>query len=297
MKVLVTGGTGCIGYQLLPTLVKAGYRLWVLTRRSHAGWDTCNGNIIYIDDFNKAPDVDAVINLAGEGILDRRWTEQRKQQLLDSRIALTRRLLLWMSQCDVKPKVMISGSAVGYYGFHGAEDRLDESAQPATDFAANLCHQWEFEAQKATGLGVRLCVLRIGVVLAGESGALAKMLLPFKLGLGGPVASGEQMFSWIQREDLIAIVLLLLQSPELSGAFNATAPTPVTNKAFSEALARALGRPCWLKMPAYALNALLGEAANLLVKGQAVVPSRLQGSGFEFRYPDIDSAIAHSLQP
>ncbi len=296
MKLLVTGGTGCIGYQLLPTLVEAGHTLWVLTRRSADKFDTCNGNITYIRNFDDAPEVDGVINLAGEGILDRRWSEKRKQELLDSRIDLTARLLSWMEQCRVKPKVLISGSAVGYYGFHEQNVLLDESCPSAQDFAATLCQRWESEALKAKEFGVRVCILRIGVVLAGESGALAKMLLPFRLGLGGPVANGEQMFSWIQREDLVAMMMFLLHSPDQEGVFNATSPIPVTNKAYSEEIAKAVGRPCWLTVPAYALRLLLGEGADLLVKGQAVMPTRFSQLGFEFRYPEIEGAIRHSLE-
>ncbi|MCL6416889.1 TIGR01777 family oxidoreductase [Aestuariirhabdus sp. Z084] len=295
MKIVVTGGTGCIGHQLLPTLVSAGYRVWALTRQSPQTLDNLGGHITYVNDLSSVPDMDAVINLAGEGVLDARWSESRKQILMDSRIGTTRLLLDWMKKRQQPPQTLISGSAVGYYGYHGSDRRIDESVSPQDDFASRLCQQWEASAQEAEALGIRVCTMRIGVVLAANAGALARMLPPFKLGLGGPIATGEQMFSWIQREDLVAMILFLLHSPELSGPFNATSPMPVTNQQFSKALARALRRPCWLTVPAYAMRLMLGEAADLLIKGQAVIPERLEKAGFSFRFADIDSAIEHSL--
>ncbi|WP_426416957.1 TIGR01777 family oxidoreductase [Aestuariirhabdus sp. LZHN29] len=294
-SLLVTGGTGCIGYQLLPTLVEAGYQLWVLTRRPVDALNTLGGRIHYVNDLSEVGEVGGVINLAGEGIVDARWSESRKQALLDSRIGVTEHLLEWIASLEKTPEVLISGSAVGYYGYQDSSDELDESAPGQQDFASTLCQRWEAAAARATDLGVRVCLLRTGVVLASNGGALARMLVPFKLGLGGPIASGEQMISWIQREDLVAIILFLLHSKELTGAFNATAPSPVTNRCFSESLAKVLGRPCWLPVPGYAMRMLLGDAADLLVKGQSVVPKRLLQLGFEFRYPQISDAIAHSL--
>ncbi|RRJ84563.1 TIGR01777 family oxidoreductase [Aestuariirhabdus litorea] len=295
-SLLVTGGTGFIGYQLLPTLVEAGYRLWVLTRREPASLNTLGGKICYISSFDQVAEVDGVINLAGEGIVDSRWSERRKQQLLESRENLTLRLVDWLGGLSRPPEAMISGSAVGYYGYHDPTELLDESQGGQQDFASTLCQRWEAAAIKAEALGVRVCRLRIGVVLAANGGALGRMLPPFKLGLGGPIATGKQMISWIQREDLIAAILFLLHSNDLSGAFNATSPHPVSNRVFSEALAKVLGRPCWLPVPAYAMRLLLGEASDLLVKGQAVVPERLLKAGFTFRHPLISDAIEYSLK-
>ena len=210
--------------------------------------------------------------------------------LRDSRIQTTKTLVNWIAQQEHKPKTLISGSAIGYYGSQ-ATGELDEKASPIKGFTHQLCADWEAEALKAEALGVRVCLIRTGVVLGAKEGALKKMLPPFKFGLGGPIASGKQWMSWIHIEDEVAAICWLLDHSNLSGPFNLTAPAPVTNEVFAKSLGKALNRPAFFKLPAITMKLMLGEASELLLEGQCVTPVALQDSGFSFKYPQLDTAL------
>lgn len=294
MNILITGGTGLIGSALCRQLLAGGHQLTVLSRRPQQVPSLCGTGVDAVETLAELPaegGFDAVINLAGEGIADRRWSARRKRQLLASRVDLSARLVDYLAACRQPPAVLISGSAVGYYGDQG-EHVLDEEADAVNDFAHQLCRDWERQAMRAESLGVRVCVMRIGLVVAPEGGFLGRMLLPFRLGLGGPIGSGEQWMSWIHRDDLLAIIHYLLEHQVLTGVFNATAPNPVNNAEFSRLLAQTLGRPASLRVPAWALRAGLGEMSSLLLGGQRVLPRRLRLAGFDFRYPYLQEALA-----
>jgi hypothetical protein len=235
-----------------------------------------------------------VINLAGAPIGDARWTESRKRLLLESRVGTTARVVEWMRRAARPPAVLVSGSAVGYYGEQG--DRpVTEDTPPTPGFTHDLCAAWEAEADKATKFGVRVCRMRIGVVLDRDGGALAKMLPAFRLGAGGRLASGTHYFPWIHREDIAAICQWLLEKRESRGAYNAGSPNPVTNAEFTRALGRALGRPTVLPMPQAALRLLFGEMSELLLVSDRMLPKRLLEEGFVFRYPDLAGALGAIL--
>jgi uncharacterized protein (TIGR01777 family) len=241
---------------------------------------------------------DGVVNLAGAGIADKRWSAPRKQQLRQSRTDSTRALVEAIGAATRRPAVFLSGSAIGFYGPQPEDGpSLDESAPPGSDFLSTLAVDWETEAQAAAALGCRVVILRTGVVLARDGGALQKLIPPFTLFGGGPLGSGRQVLSWIHRTDWIELVVWLLRREEAVGVFNATAPQPVTNAEFSTALGKALGRPSWLPVPAFALKAIVGEMAGpALLSGQRVIPKHALVEGFTFQYSDIQSAMNAALQ-
>ncbi|MGH8441300.1 MAG: TIGR01777 family oxidoreductase [Nevskiaceae bacterium] len=290
MHVLVTGGTGFLGRALCATLLAQGHAVSVLTRdRARAARLLPPGAAALEALPADAPQ--AIVNLAGESLGAQRWTEARKRAFVDSRAGTTRALVDWMARLPRKPGVLVSGSAVGYYGARGDEP-LDENAPPRDEFQSTLCAQWEAEARKAEGLGVRVCRVRTGIVLGVGGGALAAMKLPFSLGLGGHLGDGRQWMSWIHRDDWVALILWLLADDGRTGAYNATAPNPATNRDFARALGASLHRPAVLPMPAFMVRLLVGEMAHLLLTGQKVVPARAQTEGFAFRYPDLRAALA-----
>jgi uncharacterized protein len=295
MQVLVTGGSGFIGRALCQQLLQAGHHPTVLTRDVHTAARRLPGVrlITALDELERA---DAAINLAGESLTQVRWNDRRKQAFRDSRIGTTGRLLAWLEQRKTRPAVLVSGSAIGYYGPRG-DTPLDETAAPGSDFAAHLCRDWEAEAIKAADLGLRVCLLRTGIVLAADGGALGKMLPPFRLGLGGPMGTGRQWMSWVHRADLVRLIIWLIERDDCSsGAYNATAPQPVTNREFAQTLGRVLRRPALLATPAPALKLMFGEMADLLLTGQRVVPQRAQAAGFEFGHPHLEEALRDLLQ-
>jgi uncharacterized protein (TIGR01777 family) len=306
VKVIVAGGTGFLGRPLCRALAAAGHTVVVLTRGQAmvpgasrtvewapdrpAGSDPPDAWVREIDG------ADAVVNLAGAGLADRRWTEARKDVLRASRILATRNLVAAVRAARTRPSVFLSGSAVGFYGATG-DAALDESFPPGSDFLATLCVHWEAEAHAAAALGCRVVIVRTGIVLGRDGGALKKLLPPFRLFVGGPIASGRQQMSWIHRDDWVALIRWTLERPSVSGVFNATAPHAVTNREFSRALGRALRRPSWLPVPAFALRLLVGEIADVaLVAGQRVVPTRATDAGFTFQYPDIDAAMRAAIR-
>jgi len=296
MHVLVTGGTGFIGQALCPLLVQAGHTLTLLSRSpERAKRDFPQARVI--EQLVQCEGADAVINLAGEPLAEGRWSAHRKQDFRDSRIGTTEDLLAWIEARapGQRPQAMVSGSAIGYYG--ARNDRaLDEQAPPGDDFAAILCRDWEAAAQRAEDLGLRVSRVRIGVVLERQGGALARMLPPFRMGVGGPMGDGFQWMSWVHRQDLARLVVWLLERNEASGAYNGTAPTPVRNREFATTLGKVLKRPALLTTPAIALKLLFGEMSSLLLSGQRVVPKRALAEGFEFQYPQLEPALRAILE-
>ena len=291
MRILITGGTGFIGQALCPRLAAAGHEVVLLSRQAKPRLPKGAATSVTALDALDAGEFGGVINLAGEPIGDGRWTPARRKLLLDSRIETTSRLVEWMQRAKGPPGVLVSASAVGYYGEQG-EREITEDTPPTPGFTHDLCAAWEREAARAAALGVRLCIPRIGVVLDRDGGALAKMLPAFRMGAGGRLGSGQHWFPWIHREDMAAILRWLLETPAASGAYNASAPNPVTNEAFTRALGRALGRPTVLPMPAAALKLLFGEMSELLLVSDRMVPRRLLQEGFHFRHPDLEGALA-----
>ncbi len=298
MKFLITGGTGFIGTALCRYLTdemhSKQHQVTVLSRQPERVPELCGPEVRAVSAFqqlNPSEVFDVVINLAGEPIADRPWTTKRRQVLRDSRLGVSRQLLAWLETATHKPKVMISGSAIGFYGDQG-DHLLDEQCDAVNDFSHQLCRDWEAVALSAADLGIRVCVVRIGLVIGPEGGFLDRMMPVFKLGLGGPLGNGQQWMSWVHREDLIAIIDFLANHQVLNGVFNAVSPNPVTNSDFSKALAAHLRRPCWLPVPAYALKLGMGEMSSLLLGSQRVVPFRIQQAGFNFKYETLGQALA-----
>ena len=303
MNVAIVGGTGFIGRNIAPVLAGEGHIVTIVTRRQAGGtnakgdvhvreWDPSNGQ----STANAFQEQDAVINLAGASIAERRWTRSRKAVLRASRIETTRTIVTALSGLSesVRPNILINASGIGFYGLETANN-VDESQEAGTGFLADLCAEWEREAFRATDYGIRTVCLRIGMVLGKDGGALQKMLLPFKLFLGGPVGQGTQPVSWIHVEDLGRLIAAILRQPSYNGAVNAAAPHPVTMKEFCRQLGRALGKPSWLPVPTLALKIGLGEMSTLLTHGQSVSPLMAQQLGFTFTYPDLESAFSAIL--
>lgn len=297
MKILITGGTGFIGRRLVAHL-KVQHEVVVLTRQGSRAYDLLGHDIKLLDNLDRLDDlndVDAVINLAGEPIAAGRWSEQRKQLLCDSRWLLTEQLVDLIKLSSTPPKVLINASAIGWYGRQGETPLDEECKTPHDEFTHQLCQQWETLAQEARSAHTRVCIVRIGLVLGADGGALPKMLPPYQLGLGGPMGSGQQIMSWIHIQDLVRAMLFLLEHDEYDGIFNGTAPHPVSNREFSQTLATTLHRPHIFFVPALALRLLMGEAADLLLTGQKVLPARLQEAGFHFTFPELPQALTNLL--
>jgi len=303
MDIIVTGGTGFIGRALCTALSQEGHRVTILTRTSGGAAPLFGNNMLSVEwngrdtgPWEQALEgADAVINLAGAPIADARWTNARKQILTDSRVFTTRLLARALSRRSSKPATFISASGIGYYG--PSDDRLlDEGVARGTGFLADLCLAWEAEAMRAAEFGARVVILRTGMVLEADGGALAKMLLPFKLFAGGPIMPGTQWVSWIHRNDHIGLIQWALANTHVSGPLNAVAPEPVTMKTFCEVLGRVLHRPSWLPVPGFALNMLLGELGTLMTTGQRVIPKKAMAEGYTFRYPTLESALRAVLK-
>mgnify|MGYP003582577688 CR=1 FL=1 len=294
MRVLITGGTGFIGQALCARLLQAGHTVSVLTRDPARARAQLPG-VDAIATLEEASGVEAVVNLAGEPLMAGRWNAERKAAFRASRIGTTQALIAWMARQAARPRVLVSGSAIGYYGPRD-DVALDESAAPGDDFAARLCLDWETEAMQAESLDVRTCRVRTGIVLGTEGGALAKMLPPFRMGVGGPMGDGRQWMSWIHRDDLVSLVQWLLERDQAGGAYNGTAPAPVTNRDFARALGKALHRPAVLPTPAFALTLGFGEMAQLLLTGQRVLPAHALAEGFTFRFPTLETALEDLLR-
>jgi uncharacterized protein (TIGR01777 family) len=297
MNILITGGTGFIGSALSKSLIKQGSSVTVLSRDPNKVTNICGPGVAALADIKQLKPDDSfqvIINLAGAPIFDARWSEARKQLLRNSRIDLTNQLVESMTCMNVKPEVFISGSAIGYYGDQD-DTILSEQSATRRDFSQQLCVDWEAAALKAEQLGIRVCIIRTGLVIAEGGGLLQRMLLPFRIGLGGRLGDGKQWMSWIHRQDWIAIVQSMITDTSMRGAYNATAPTPVTNLEFTETLAACLKRPALLPVPAWLFKTLLGEMSELILGSQRVIPDRLQSQGFKFQYPNLVDAINQAL--
>jgi uncharacterized protein (TIGR01777 family) len=303
MRIIVSGGTGFIGRPLVKELLKNGHSVIVLSRNAAVAraqlpssaacinWDPSSAGV-WTRVFKEA---DAVINLAGEPIAEKRWTEARKRLIWDSRVSAARAIVQALRTHATKPCVLVSASGIGYYG--ASDDRLlDEGTPRGTGFLADLCLEWEAAATSAAEFGTRVVVVRTGMVLEADGGALAKMLLPFKLFAGGPIMPGDQWVSWIHRRDHIGLIQWALTTPMVSGPINAVAPEPVTMQTFCEILGRVFHRPSWLRVPRIALSILLGELGTILTTGQRVIPAKAMAEGYRFQYSTLETALRAILK-
>ncbi|EPJ9670820.1 TPA: TIGR01777 family protein [Citrobacter freundii] len=297
MKILVTGGTGLIGGHLVPRLQELGHQVTVLTRRPDDARKKLNDRVILwntLEDKHNLDGINAVINLAGEPIADKRWTTEQKDRLCQSRWRITQKLADLINASETPPSVLISGSATGYYGDLG-EVVVTEEEPPHNEFTHKLCARWEQIACEAQSDKTRVCLLRTGVVLAPKGGILAKMIPPFRLGLGGPIGNGRQYLAWIHIDDMVNAILWLLDN-DLRGPFNMVSPYPVRNEQFAHALGHALQRPAILRVPATVIRLLMGESSVLVLGGQRALPKRLEAAGFPFRWYDLEEALADVIR-
>jgi uncharacterized protein len=296
MKIVLTGATGMIGSLLTGRLSNSHHSLVLLSRRPSPEISVAEKQWLVWQPgtsggWERAIDgADVVINLAGEPIAGKRWSPKQKEILRSSRVDGTKALVSAIAKAQVKPKLMISASAVGYYGPHG-DETLNEDSKPGDDFLARLCVDWEAQAQKADSLGVRVCLLRTGIVLAKGEGALKKMVPPFKMFLGGPLGSGRQWLPWIHIDDEVGLIQFLIENERVRGGFNGTAPNPVTMAEFSKTLGDVLNRPSWARVPPSILALMVGEMAEMLLHGQRAIPEAAIKLGFKFKYPNLKLAL------
>lgn len=295
MNILITGGTGFIGKELRETLLKAGNNLVIITRNPKKYEDESASNQRFIswdDDLvSEMENIDTVINLAGENLFGQRWNEQVKESIYNSRIDSTRSLVEAMRLAEKKPSVFISASASGIYGDQ-CDTILTEEFEVANDFLASVCKDWEEESQKATKLGVRVVNPRIGIVLEEGGGALEKMIPPFKFYVGGPIGDGKQYMSWIHRSDLVKALVFPIDNEKLEGAYNVCSPNPATMNEVADTLGDVMNRPSFFRVPKFALDIVLGEAAQPITGSIRMQPKKLQVTGFEFRFEELEEALA-----
>ncbi|MGB3651709.1 MAG: TIGR01777 family oxidoreductase [Rivularia sp. (in: cyanobacteria)] len=306
MKVAITGATGFVGSRLVQRLQKQAIKVLVLTRnaeRARKVFPTSAYPNVEIVAYtptvsgswqNEIASCEGVVNLAGTPISEGRWTTERKQEILNSRKLTTQKIVEAIALNTTKPKVLVNASAVGYYGT-SETTTFNENSSNGSDFLAQVCQTWEAEAQKVTDSGVRLVILRFGIVL-GMGGALGKMIPPFKLFAGGPIGSGEQWFSWIHVDDIVNLILQALTTSEMSGVYNATAPHPVRMAELSSTMGEVMNRPSWLPVPSFAIEAMLGDGAVVVLEGQKVLPQRTLSSGFTYEYPNLKPALAEIIK-
>ena len=301
MNVLIFGGTGFVGRNLTDELLDNGYQVFIVTRNrqrtakdlGHEAevieWD----NNSPLSSINKFGAIDVVINLAGESIGNRRWSKAVKHEILASRIRTTRAIVSAINNHTIEPKVLINASAVGYYGPR-QDDEITEYEAAGQDFLAQVCREWENEAYKVKCDLTRVVTVRIGVVL-GKEGALNRMAMPFKSYMGGPLGTGNQWLSWIHVKDLTGLIRFVIEHQELIGPINATAPEPLTMRNFCHVLGEVMNRPSWLPVPEFILKIALGQMAEMLIHGQRVVPNKIIGAGFKFRFPKLKPALEDAL--
>ena len=296
MKIVISGASGFIGSALVDRLSKQDLSIFLLSRQPHKEGATKNKQWLewqpgQAGAWERAIDgADGVINLAGEPIAEKRWNKAQKERLRNSRIDSTRSLVRAIAHAQVKPRFLISASAVGYYGSRG-DEKITEDSKPGADFLSNLCVQWEDEARKAEEAGVRVALLRTGVVLAKGKGALKKMVPPFKWFAGGPLGSGGQWMPWIHVDDEVGMIEFLIENQNARGAFNGSAPNPVTMATFAKALGAVLNRPSWARVPVSVLTLMVGEMAEMLIAGQRVTPEAALKLGYRFKYPNLKQAL------
>lgn len=297
MNLLITGGTGLIGRALCQRLLAEGHRISVWSRRPDEVARLCGAQVRGVAELEQLDGeaFDGVVNLAGAPIADKPWTAKRKAELWASRVSLTEQLVQWIGQQNPKPAVMVSGSAVGWYGDGGSAELTEQSPANA-EYAHTLCDAWEAAAKRVSSYGVRLCIMRTGLVVAEQGGFLARLKPPFTLGLGGPIGDGEQYMSWVHRDDVVGLVLWLLQTPACRGVYNASAPQPVRNREFARELGKALNRPAVLPLPGFVLKLALGEMSRLLLTGQRALPAKAQAEGFRFSYQHLHTALAAAIK-
>jgi uncharacterized protein len=301
MKVLIFGGAGFVGRNLTDELVANGYQVFIVTRNLRKTANNLENKVQVIEWDNNSPlasiselqEIDVVINLAGESIGNRRWSKSVKQEILSSRIRTTRAIVAAINNRTFQPKVLINASAVGYYGSR-QDDVITEHEEAGQEFLAQVCRAWESEAYKAHSDLTRVVTIRLGVVL-GREGALNRMAMPFRFYIGGPLGTGKQWLSWIHIKDLTSMLRFIIEHQELTGPINATAPESVTMRNFCNVLGDVMNRPSWLPVPEFILKIALGQMAEMLLHGQRVVPNRIIGAGFEFRYPNLRSALEDAL--
>ena len=298
MNIFISGGTGFIGSYLRTILLQEGHFLTVVTRNPEKYEDEKAKNQQFVswdDDLVREMNkTDAVINLAGASIFGQRWTKEVKDRIYESRIESTRQIVNAIKKADAPPSVLVSGSAAGYYGDRG-DEVINESATAGNDFLARVCVDWEKEARKAEDAGARVVIPRIGIVLQQGGGALEQMLTPFKLGLGGPVGSGDQYFPWIHMHDLCRAFLFVIEEETIEGPFNLNAPHPVTMRTFADELANQLHRPSLFRVPEFVLQLVLGDAAAPITNSLRLQPKKLQQNGFQFQYGYVTEALAEIL--
>lgn len=304
MKIAITGATGLVGSRLVEKLNQTGHQVLVFTRNLNKAQKVFPASAFsQLEIVKYTPQesgdwqqnvsgCDAVINLAGEPIAER-WTTQQKQAIMDSRQIGTRKLVEAIAMAEQKPQVLVSASAIGYYGTSETA-AFDENSSSGKDFLAQVCQAWEAEAQKVSESGVRLVIPRIGIVLA-NGGALGKMIGPFKMFAGGPIGSGRQWFSWIHRDDLVGFITQAVERADMSGVYNATSPNPVRMGELCQTLGSVMNRPSWLPVPDFVLEVLLGDGANVVLEGQQVLPKKTQATGFMYKYPELKPALSEII--
>jgi hypothetical protein len=305
MKIAISGATGFVGSRLVKRLHTEGHKILVLTRNTTFAQKVFPSQAFpNLEIISYTPGVsgswqdciagcDGVVNLAGEPIAEGRWTPERKQEILNTRKLGTQKIVEAIAKANPQPTVLVNTSAIGYYGTSETAS-FDEDSASGNDFLAQVCQEWEAEASKVKDTNVRLVILRFGIVL-GNGGALGKMITPFKLFAGGPIGSGQQWFSWIHLDDIVSLIIQALTKPTMEGVYNATAPQPVRMNDLSTTMGNVMNRPSWLPVPGFAIEAILGDGAKVVLEGQQVLPKRTLESGFEFQYPNLPSALKHIL--
>jgi len=295
MNLFITGGTGFIGSALCSHLLKDNHNITILSRHP----ETVNPPINVIAEITQLTAnviFDVVINLAGEPIANKRWSSKQKQRILSSRIDTTQQLVAFLSKVKQKPKLLINGSAIGYYGISNTKNLIDEKSMGDGSFSSQLCQQWEEIALQAEVIGIRTCLLRTGIVLGKGGGALSKMLLPFKMGFGGKIGNGMQWMSWIHLHDLIGIIMYCITHDSLRGAINGTSPNPVTNQVFSKTLGGVLNRPSIFPIPRIIVKILIGQMGEeLLLSGKKIMPMKVLAAGYNFKYKTLEGALINLL--
>ena len=297
MKIAIAGATGFVGSRLVAQLQAQGHQVIILTRSPQQASNRFGqAQIVGYNPLKSGEwqqsisGCDAVINLAGEPIAEKRWTPAQKRSILDSRQLGTQKIVEAIDLATIKPQVLINASAIGYYGT-SETSKFDEASPAGTDFLAEVCAAWETAAQSVTANGTRVVILRLGIVLGENGGALGKMLAPFSAFVGGPIGTGNQWFSWIHRDDVVKLIIAALNDTKMQGVYNATAPNPITMTEFAQTLGTVMNRPSWLPVPNFVLEAMLGEGAIVVLEGQQVVPTRTLAQGFDFQYSTIEPAL------
>ena len=299
MRILITGASGLIGKALQKSFEAKGYDLLLASRKEPKSsdeiqWDPDAG--FADDDLPRLEGLGAVVHLAGESISGLRWTDEKKKAIRDSRIHGTRTMIEAFARLEAKPEVFISASAIGFYGDRG-DDEMTETSSAGDTFLSGIAKEWESEARRAEDMGIRTVLLRNGVVLSKDGGALGTMLTPFKLGIGGVIGSGKQWMSWVSLDDVVGAVSFAIENEKVRGAINVTSPHPVTNEEFTKTLGDVLYRPTFLPLPEFAINLVFGEMGDaLLIDSTKVLPKRLTSAGFEFKYPDLRSALENAVK-